>query len=314
MRYVGFDVSRDRADYAVLTRSLNTKTQSGVPNDTEDIIAVLQPLVENRGKMMVGVESTAMYHLPVVEACSALNIPCRLLNPLLTKEFLKSSIRKRKTDREDAVVIAKLVAQEEGTPVHIEHVKDELKALVRSACRTVRMAQSLNMHIRHMKRIMDVPLCLSQEEERLRDIAEELKHEAMDRAPAEMHRLLRSIPGIGHWTATVVLGELGDMKKYHSGAALVAASGLDPRVRQSGALLKQTGRLTKRGSPHLRCALFCAAHAARMSDPELKEYYERKRLQGKSYKVATCATARKLLYRIYAVSKRGTSYEPAENV
>jgi hypothetical protein len=46
-----------------------------------------------------------------------------------------------------------------------------------------------------------------------------------------------------------------------------------------------------------------------MFDPEMKQYYEKKRAEGKRFKVATCATARKLLTRIYAVLKRQTAYE-----
>jgi len=83
---------------------------------------------------------------------------------------------------------------------------------------------------------------------------------------------------------------------------------LDPKIRQSGHCLNNQGKLTKRGSPHLRQALFVAASVARMHDPELKAYYEKKRSEGKKYTVAVCATARKLIYRIYIVWKRQTPY------
>jgi hypothetical protein len=45
-----------------------------------------------------------------------------------------------------------------------------------------------------------------------------------------------------------------------------------------------------------------------MHDSELKTYYDKKRQEGKQYKEATVAVARKLLYRVYAVWKRQTPY------
>jgi len=82
---------------------------------------------------------------------------------------------------------------------------------------------------------------------------------------------------------------------------LIAYFGLDPRVRQSGHTLNTTGRLTKRGSPHGRRAIFIAANVARRFDPYCQAHYEKKRNEGKSYKVANLALARKLLLIVRAV-------------
>lgn len=308
MHYIGFDVSKNTADYALLTRTLRVQEQSSMPNETEQIMDLLQPLQEKKKSIIVGVESTAMYHLPVVEACSALNIPCKLLNPVLTKECLRRSIRKRKTDREDAVIIAKLIAQDEGQYVYIDDLRCHLKTLVRSARKVGSLARSLDLHTRHVERIGTVPFGLWEQHEHLTELQKNLQQEAIDEAPIAQRRLLESIPGIGSWTAAVILAEVGDITRFSSGDALIATAGLDPRVRISGSSLRSTGRLTKRGSPHLRCALFVATNVARRWDPELRVYYEKKRNEGKSYTVAVCATARKLIYRIYAVMKRGTPY------
>ena len=121
-------------------------------------------------------------------------------------------------------------------------------------------------------------------------------------------QLLTSIPGIGFKSAFTIWTEIGDINRFNSPKKLVAFAGLDPRIRQSGHCLNNQGKLTKRGSPHLRQALFVAASIARMHDPELKAYYEKKRSEGKKYTVAVCAVARKLINRIYIVWKRQTPY------
>lgn len=69
------------------------------------------------------------------------------------------------------------------------------------------------------------------------------------------------------------------------------------------------GKLTKRGSPHLRRSLFIAANVARRFDPNLQALYDKKRAEGKSYTVATCVVARKLVAIIHAVWLRQTPYK-----
>ncbi len=61
-------------------------------------------------------------------------------------------------------------------------------------------------------------------------------------------------------------------------------------------------------SPYLRRALYIAASIAQRYDPILKAYYVKKRAEGKRYKEATVANARHMVYRVYAVLKRGTPY------
>jgi transposase len=119
---------------------------------------------------------------------------------------------------------------------------------------------------------------------------------------------LESIPGIGFKSAFAIWTEIRDINKFESPKKLIAFSGLDPKIRQSGHCLNNQGKLTKRGSSHLRRSVFIAANIARMFDPELKQYYEKKRQEGKKHTVAVCSVARKLLNRIYAVWKRGTPY------
>ena len=69
------------------------------------------------------------------------------------------------------------------------------------------------------------------------------------------------------------------------------------------------GKMTKRGNSNLRHALYLAAYIATRFDPQLKEYYEKKRLEGKHHTVAVCAVARKMCERIYATVTHNRLYE-----
>jgi transposase len=123
---------------------------------------------------------------------------------------------------------------------------------------------------------------------------------------------LTSIPGVGPVLAATILAEVGDVDRFARPSALVAYAGIDPSVFASGQFQGTRSRISKRGSPYLRRALYLAAHSGHPRDPELGAYLAKKLGEGKPYKAAVVATARKLLGRIYVVLKEGRPYEVRE--
>lgn len=120
---------------------------------------------------------------------------------------------------------------------------------------------------------------------------------------------ITTIPGIGDVIGATILGEVGDIYRFSSGAKLVAYAGIDASVSQSGEYECINNHMSKRGSPYLRKALFRAAFVASNTDPVFKAYYQKKRMEGKHHNVAVGAVARKLCYTIYAVLKNNVPYE-----
>jgi transposase len=120
---------------------------------------------------------------------------------------------------------------------------------------------------------------------------------------------LTTIPGVGAVLAATILAEIGDVGRFPSFRALVAYAGLDPSVFESGQFQGKRQHLSKRGSPYLRRALYLATHSAHLRNPDLDDYLQRKLAEGKPYKAALVATARKLLARIYIVLKEGRPFE-----
>ena len=72
---------------------------------------------------------------------------------------------------------------------------------------------------------------------------------------------ITTIPGVGIVTGATILGEIGDISRFSSPSKLVAFSGIDATVIQSGEV-SGTYKMSKRGSPYLRKALFQAALVA----------------------------------------------------
>ncbi|WP_229776899.1 transposase [Alicyclobacillus cellulosilyticus] len=96
--------------------------------------------------------------------------------------------------------------------------------------------------------------------------------------------------------------------RFSSGAKLVAYAGIDPTVHQSGEFTGIRNRMSKRGSPYLRRAIWLAATTAKTYDPTLRDFYEQKRAQGKHHLAAIGAVARKLTHIIYAVLRDRKPY------
>ena len=91
------------------------------------------------------------------------------------------------------------------------------------------------------------------------------------------------MPGMGPVLAAVVLSEIGDISRFSAPEKLVAFAGIDPSVRQSGNFSGNQNRMSKRGSPYLRHAIWLAAFVAAFNDPVFSAYYQRKRSEGKDH-------------------------------
>lgn len=140
-------------------------------------------------------------------------------------------------------------------------------------------------------------------EEAIHSALKELEDQAGD-LPEDVHHVIETVPGIGPVLAAAIIGEIGDIRRFPNARKLVAYAGLDATVRESGNFSGTRNHISKRGSPHLRRAIWLAAISARRFNPQLREYYDSKLAQGKHPFVATGAVARRLVHIIHAVWTR----------
>lgn len=310
MTIIAFDVGKHELVGVRISRNAAVRETYRVANEPEAISAFLDTMRAAYVHLTVASEATAEYHRPLALACLDREIPFRLVNPLITKQLTRVTIRKQKTDMTDALLIGKAILQGAGTLVTEDSFASG-KALNRTAVKLSHITGALMRMKRHLEEI-----------EAGEDTAAllEMLREETDRAMRSMQRaatasldpslcmLVQSIPGIGRTLATAFITELMPIERFRDPHALVAYAGLDPRVKQSGTSMKRNTHLTKRGSPILRRCAYLAASIAQRHDSDLKRYYEKKRAEGKRYREATIANARHILYRLYAVWKRGTPY------
>lgn len=134
--------------------------------------------------------------------------------------------------------------------------------------------------------------------------------EEIDSLMRELNSPITTICGIGPTLGAIILSELGDINRFSDPSKIVAYAGLDASVKQSGDFTGTKTRISKRGSPYLRRAIWAAATIASFHDPVLTAYYQKKRSQGKSHGTAIGAVSRKLINIIYAVLKSNEPYSP----
>jgi transposase len=132
--------------------------------------------------------------------------------------------------------------------------------------------------------------------ERLRPFAAELE-------------ILDSIPGIGRWSAEVILAEIGpDMGRFPTAGHLASWAGMCPGHDESAG--KRRSGKTRKGSPWLRVTLTEAAYAAgRGTDPYLAGRYHRL-LVRRGKKKAAIAVGRTILELCYQLLSTGQLYDP----
>ena len=123
---------------------------------------------------------------------------------------------------------------------------------------------------------------------------------------------LTTITGVGPTLAAVILSEIGgDIRRFSSPAKLAAYAGVDPTVKQSGDFSGSRMKMSKRGSPYLRRAIWLASTVAAFKDPAIHALYERKRAEGKDHMTVIGHVCRKMISIIFAVLRDNTPYVPA---
>lgn len=165
-------------------------------------------------------------------------------------------------------------------------------------------SKNSNAQIQMLKSMVSLLLSM---QEQLEVIEEQMKQLAAQLPEVE---LVKSIPGVGDKLAATIISEIGDAQQFGDAKQLVAYAGLDPGVYSSGQFVATSNRITKRGSKRLRRALYLAVQCGLRgsTNERLRGYYNKKREEGKPYKVTVIACANKLLHHIYAILKKGQPY------
>jgi len=312
---LGIDVSKRKFDVALLRADGKSRSHA-FPNSAAGF-RQLQRWLRGLGVEQVHacLESTGTYGLALASFLHQAVDTVSVVNPACIKAFADSELKRAKTDRVDAKVIARFCAAMAPQPWQppAAHVS-ELQALARRL-------ESVQQMIQQERNRLEAPgisgavrasleRTLGLLEEELGRLREQIS-DHIDQHPELKRRrdLLCSIPGIAETTAARLLSEIS-ATDFSRARQLAAYAGLVPCVRQSGSSLRGRGRLSKRGNVRLRRALYWPAIVAMRHNPTLRAFAQRLREAGKPTMVIVAALMRKLLHIAFGVLKHGRPFDP----
>lgn len=282
----------------------------------------------------------------LTDLCDELNQPYFVANP--NGEAWRWSKIKRKTDRDDALKLARLTAMNQLPTVHVPTrdvrakrsllkfrqsiverrvtLQNEIRALWQAqgfaplpsgkAGWTKLARATMQQHARPLLQcdIEDawrgqLEMLLKQFEDiRLQEKLIERKLDHLARADAAIQRIL-TVPGIGRVTAEVIVAYIDDPKRFDNGRQVSSYAGMVPVQYQSGNSDRR-GRITKRGSRLLRKAMVECGWLMIRYNPWAAETVDRISAGQKTRrKQAVVAMSRRMLVRCWAMLRDETDWK-----
>jgi transposase len=123
-------------------------------------------------------------------------------------------------------------------------------------------------------------------------------------------KIITSIPGVGIITGAMIVSEIGDINNFQTPHQLLAFSGLDPIVNESGNFESSYNKPSKRGSKYLRWAIHQVSSGIWKWDKTFNDYYNKKIKEGKHHYVAIGHIDKKLVRVIFSLLKNNKLFTP----
>lgn len=302
---IGIDVSKATLDIAIdgeceVIKIANTATAIGrwlksVPSGAK-----------------IAVESTGKLHLPLVRAALAGGHQVYVLSPRDLHYYARSLGRRAKTDRLDALLIARYL-QREHANLHPYRLPSDLQAnvheLINLRHTVVVKQEALRQSFTNAccelstasKLLRDFDTLIAQIDQRLQELI------AQDPALAVAAKKLQTVVGFGP-LLSASLAHAITSRPFKNSDAFIAYIGFDPKPRDSGQL---RGRryLSKRGPAQMRRLLFVAAMSACKSKI-WQPLYQRYRARGFTTTATLVILARKLARIAFSIVRHGTVFQP----
>jgi transposase len=303
---IGIDVSQDTLDLA----SLPTGRTWQVAH-TETSLATLVTELRTLAPERIVLEATGGLERDVVVALTLAELPVVVMNPRQVRDFAKAIGQRAKTDRLDALVLARL-AQTLAPPVRplpdaatraLEAVvtrRQQVQGMITAETNRLRTASAdvrpaIERHLVYLRgEVVDLNQQIDQQ---------------VATSPVWLAKatILRSVPGVGPVLTSTLLSKVPELGSL-TDKTCASLIGVAPLARDSGRW--RGTRHIAGGRADVRGVLYMAALAAIRWNPVIKAFYERLRASGKRKKIALVACMRKLLVILNAMLAHGTLWSP----
>lgn len=298
----GVDVAKDELMVALHGQS----SVRAITNDRRSIDTWLQTLPEGS---IVAMESTGIYHQLLAQRAQAAGMRVYALNARDVHFYAKALGVRGKTDRVDAILIARYAA-EHHAKLHAWQpgtgAQKRVEELLGGRATLVTKRESVRQAFKGDRELAGDLKQLDQAFDRVLAAIDAKVDEliAADSALATGRKRVASVTGFGP-QGGALLAVLFARIPFATVDAVVAYSGMDPRPKRG------TRKLSKRGSAHLRRQIYLSGFAASHSKA-LKPIYQDLRARGFATTEAFVILGRKLLRVAFSVWKSGQPWDPAK--
>jgi len=338
MGILAMDLGKSKSVACVLEGSTGAHRFETIPTTPAAVLKVVER--ERPERVVIEIGPTAGW---VCDLCRERKVPVEVANP--NHEAWRWKSVKRKSDRDDALKLARLSAVGQLPTVHVpepsvrawralisyRHTLVRRQGAVKNSIRAVLTRQAIEWpkgqsgwSLKSLLRLEEMSragedlwrLMLREELAQLHCLSSSIA--AMEehlKKESERHEgvaLLQTIPGVGPRLAEIIVAVVDDPRRFASGKQVGCYAGLTPRRFQSGSMDRQ-GKISGAGDELLRALLVEVAWSSRRWNPWMKGVYERALRGSRSRrKIAIVALARRLLVVCWAMLRDGTAWQETE--
>lgn len=312
---LGIDIAKDTFDAALIVAGKTWNEH--VENSPAGFKRLSQWVGKYSGeKVHACMEATGQYGDALANYLYQQGWQVSVVNPARIKAYAASRLRRNKTDKADAQLIAEYCLRENPAlwsppPASFK----DLQALVR---RLEDLQANYQQETNRLKSGGTTPVVIENLKDHLRYLEEQIvqikqaiqDHIQADPQLKQRQKLLVSIPGIGQLTAAKILGEIRDVCDFDSARQLAAYAGLTPRNILSGTSVHKKARLSKTGNANLRKILYMSAISAKHHNPIVVVFCQRLLDAGLRPMEVIAAAMHKLLHLVFGILKSGLPFDP----
>lgn len=266
------------------------------------------------------IENTGVYHRQLWGFCSKYHLPIHIGNAAHIKWSL--GITRGKNDVIDSVRLCQYCCKQsdelKATPP-LNPVFMKLKDLMTSRSRLVTQLHSTKNYVKELQCSNDKQLLAILEKAHKGAIEgikksivqiESLIDQIIQEDPLiyKNYLLIKSVPGIGHLTAVYIICCTNNFASKVTGKQLASYAGVVPFEHSSGISIKGRNRVHKMANKDLKKMLHLCALTAIKYYAEFKQYFDRKKAEGKNGMLVLNAIRNKLVLRVVAVVNKQLPY------
>lgn len=325
--FIGIDVSKPFFDASLLAVINHLKKEiisEHFENTPEGIKAFGRWLKSNKVSFdensLLVIENTGVYHRLLWSFCSRKNLPLHIGNAAHIKWSF--GIARGKNDKIDSLRLCNYAYKEadtlKSTPA-LNPVLLQLKDLMTARTKLLSQINSIKTYIKELRNVSDKSIQKTLEQAHrtaLEGIASSIKSlEAeinkiitQNKALKVNYDLLVTVPGIGHLTAVYLICCTNNFTGKISGKQLACYAGVVPFEHSSGISIKGRNRIHPMANKDLKKMLHLCALSVIQYYPEFKQYYNRKKEEGKHSMSILNAIRNKIVLRAVAVVKKQKAY------